>query len=41
MGKDRESYEAFATGDKEDLQGDRDAARELFGHCRLGYITDG
>ena len=35
----RDSYEAFATGDEEDLDGDRDAARELFVHCRLGYIT--
>ena len=26
----RESYEAFATGDEEDLEGDREAARELF-----------
>ena len=25
--KDRESYEAFATGDEEDVEGDREAAR--------------
>ena len=37
--KVRDSYEAFATDDEEDLEGDRVAARELFGHCRLGYIT--
>ena len=32
-------YEAFATSDEVDVEGDRDAARELSGHCRLRYIT--
>ena len=32
-------YEAFATSDEVDVEGDRDATRELFGHCRLGYFT--
>ena len=36
--KVKDAYEAFATED-EDLEGDRDASRELFGHCRLGYNT--
>ena len=37
--KVRDSYEVFATGDEDDLKGDREMARELFGHCRLRYIT--
>ena len=35
----REPYEPFATGYEEDLKGDLEAARELFGHCILGYTT--
>ena len=34
-----DTYEAFATSGKEDLEGDRESTWELFDLCRLGYIT--
>ena len=37
--KVKDAYEAFVTGDEENSKGDRNAARELFGHYRLGYVN--
>ena len=37
--KAKDAYETFAIGDEEHLEGDCKAARELFGHCGLGYIN--